>query len=242
MLGQGGGGGMSPRPMRPMGGRSGGMGGDRRDPRLAILRMLIDHGIKSYATGGIAYEPQLAVVGDSGPEAMVPLGDRFGGAGSHWQNLINKVRQRGMSATGGAAGTTRGLLAGNKAALGPGYLRERARAGALQTADSMRRRNFNVSRLSGLDPQQQRQAMIDSDISANEGLSGALNAADLQDAGGFQDWLRRVLGQERGYQFQSEESQRQRDWEESQQPSFLGEALGSVVGAGSQWLAPRPRK
>lgn len=217
----------------------GGQGG--MDPRMVdILHALLqsqpagsrgrrinDMGaIPGYAQGGYVDEPTVAMLGEQGPEAVVPVG------GGGWFTQV-KPRLKEMAAQaqgGGAAGTIKGLLAGGAQTFTPDYLRTALRRKALGTSDAMRRRNAVLSRLSGLDPMQQRQAMIDADIEASGGLAGALNAADLQGLSGYQDFIRQLLGGERGYQFQREEAERQRQWEEEMQGGGFWDMLGNVGG------------
>jgi len=128
----------------------------------------------------------------------------------------------------------RGLLSNSGGAFTPNYLRDLMRKSAFQRSKNMRRRGDVLSRLAGLDPMQQRQAMIDLDREASSGLSGALNEADIQGGQGWQQFMMGLLRSERGDEQQRARDREQREWEESQGGGiggFLGGALGTGLGA-----------
>jgi hypothetical protein len=58
-------------------------------------------GIPSYASGGIAYQPQLAMVGERGPEAIIPLGQ---------QGLMNQMQGGMQQAPPGLINQLRGAM------------------------------------------------------------------------------------------------------------------------------------
>jgi hypothetical protein len=189
-------------------------------------------GIPRFAEGGIVDQPTLGVIGDAGPEAVVPLTGSPSSKGFLPSMQYFAKRALGGGGDQGASGTIQGLLSGGKATFGPDYLRNALRRNAIQTGSSMQRRGDILARLAGLDPMQQRQAMIEGDRAASSGVAGALNAADLQGLSGYQDFIRQLLTGERGYQFQADQARAQREWERQQQQGGLGGMFGSLVGAG----------
>lgn len=220
----------------------GGMGGPRMgmrqpmggmDARTRMLRMLLSRGIQSYAQGGVVDEPTLAMIGDDGPEAVVPLSNTSSNpnviSGQDYYNSPNQRRLRESP-----EGIIKSLLS-NRSALGPDYLRGKVRRGALQSAQGGRRRSDVLSRLYGLDPMQQRQAAVDAEIGASSDVSGALNRADLAGAGGYQDFLRRLLTGERGFQqeltLQERREAEARAAEDRNRQDFWGQLIGQGAGA-----------
>jgi len=188
----------------------------------SILRLLISRKIPRFQFGGIARRPTLAMIGEGGPEAVLPLGnqgDQFEGS------AFGKLRRRGRRRNDRVAPG----LGGEDDPLGPQYISRFLRRRAQRTADARRRRAGTLSSLSGLDRMGQRQAMIDADISAGSDLAGLLGEADIAGAQGFVDYRRQLDRDER-------EAQRRREEEERRSGSFggfLGEAAGSLIpGAG----------
>lgn len=107
--------------------------------------------------------------------------------------------------------------------MGSPLLREQLRRGVFRTAGNRRRRGEILARLAGLDPNQQRQAMLDVNRDYGREVSGALNEADLRDLQGRQEFFRNLQMQTLPYQYQ-----------ERNRPgfgSFLGQLAGLGVGA-----------
>jgi len=183
-----------------------------------ILAVLTRHSRKMQY-GGIVRRPTFAMLGENGPEAVVPMAR---GAFS------TQRRAGGGVAAPTPGGTISGLLAGGQQALSdPRYLSRLTSRRSQRTADALRRRTNVLGRLSGLDPMQQRTAMVDADIAANQGLGEAINASELQGASGYQDFLRQLLMSER----QAELEKQRRDEERGGIGGFLGQVAG--VGLGS---------
>lgn len=257
--------GTAPRSFRPgaptMGGVSRGTSAPpfHADPRLlTLLHHLVAGGhIPSFAYGGVAYTPQLAVVGDNGPEAMVPLGERpqnpeaasylmqhFHGGGTDIGKLggyANEfaANQKYNTEFGGARGRINDLLSGGtggNAAFGPNYLRDATRRAALQRYSNQRRSSSVLGDLYGLDPMAARGASVNADIGASSDLSNALNNADLAGLSGYQELLQRLLSGERGYQAQDLADMRAAEREKANRPSFLGGLIGQGIGVASKFL------
>lgn len=133
----------------------------------------------------------------------------------------------------------RGTLASGGAAFGPDYLRNILRQRILSTGRNQRRRGDILSRLAGLSPMEQRQAMLEMDQQASGETAGALNQADLQGAQGYQDWLQRLLSGERQGEMGTLNQQADQRFQRSMRPSFGGQLLGSAVGIGTSLLGGR---
>jgi hypothetical protein len=137
-------------------------------------------------------------------------------------NLQDVIRQ--LLAEGGRAGV-----------FSPNYLTERMRGSALRNADAARSRTQTLASLQGLDPMQYRGAMLNADIAANQGMVGALNEAEMQDATRYSDLINRLLSGER-YGVEAPEWRSNQDYgrQLAQQDGiggFLGGALGTGIGA-----------
>lgn len=217
--------------------RSGEMGGMRRprrgmpmrDPRQtdpssgvddnemeSILRLLVSRRVPRFQYGGVVRRPTLGMLGESGPEAVVPLGQK------QWRRPRTGAAMA-PGATAGAAGDD---------PLGPEYISRFLRRRAQRTADARRRRAGTLSGLAGFDRMGQRQAMIDADISAGSDLSNELGEADLAGASGFVNYRRQLDRDEREAQRRRQEIEDQRRYEESQRGGiggFLGEVAGGLI-------------
>ena len=126
----------------------------------------------------------------------------------------------------------RSLIASGQGAgvFSPTFLRDMLRRQAIAGAGARGRRSVLLSRLAGADPYQSRQAMIDTDIESSGQLADALNNAELQGFGGYQEFIRSLLGGERGgeqaRQLAKMQAKAQR---EAQRGNFLG-GLGGILG------------
>lgn len=137
-------------------------------------------------------------------------------------------------------GGIRSLLAGGGKAFGPDYLRNLLRQRALMTAHNQRRRGDILSRLSGLDPMAQRQAMMDFERQSGSDLSRSLGEADLAGGQNWQQFLMDLLRGERGGEMQTLNQQAQNRFDASQRPNFLGQLVGAGTGIASSFVG-RPR-
>jgi hypothetical protein len=199
------------------------------DPRLqSILATLIGGGqLPRFARGGVVNEPTVGILGEDGPEAVVPLKLPYSGNKEelypyYWGSPEGQSKR--MLAAGTSAGAFR-----------PDFLRRQMRRGALRTAQGGRRRADVLGRLAGLDPMQQRQGMVESEIESSGGVAEALNRADLQGLSGYQDFIRQLLGGERGYQQELTMQQRReraaREAEERQRGDVFGQLFGTAAGS-----------
>lgn len=123
---------------------------------------------------------------------------------------------------------------GKAGALGPDYLRRALRARALQARAGQQRRSQILAHVLGLDPNQQRVAMVNADIQGGHDLTNSLNEADLAGLSSYQNMIRSFIDQ--GYS--SEDAQRAARWAKQQQDSqhggwgqFLGQAAGAAAAA-----------
>jgi hypothetical protein len=206
---------MSAMPLRdPRQDPSGGVDDDELE---SILRLLVSRRIPRFQVGGIVRRPTLGMLGEDGPEAVVPLNQK------RWQ----RPRSPGAAMAPGA-----GAGMAEDDPLGPQYISRFLRRRAQRTADARRRRSGVLSGLAGLDRMGQRQAMVDADISAGSDLSNLLGEADLAGAQGFVGYRRQLDRDEREAQRRRQEIEDQRRYEESQRGGFggfLGEVAGSLI-------------
>lgn len=155
--------------------------------------------------------------------------------------LAGLINQRTGGQLGGTsyANMIRALLGQGQAAgaFGPDFLRKFLRRRALQTSLNQRRAAGVSGQLFGLDPMQQRAALVNADIGAQGGLANSLNEADLQGAGNYQQLLQSLLGSERGHEFQAIEAKKERDANKGSFGGFLGQIAGSVIPG----LIPTPK-
>jgi hypothetical protein len=228
------------------------------DPRMlrVLMQLMGDEEIPAMAGGGYAEDPTLALIGEAGPEAVVPMGGGFAGA----RRAAMARRRPGMPAAGAGRtdprhfldpSTYEAILGGRGddvagGAYGPGYLRNKLRRSALQNAYGGRNRAGILARLSGMSAHGQRRGLLDAEIEGSRGVSQALNEADLQGASGYQDYIRNLLSGEResygGLLMQdraNEEAARQR--RADSRNAALG-AAGQLAGAGVGYLSGRGRK
>jgi len=158
---------------------------------------------------------------------------RFGGFGKQFGNIVQK------GAEGGAYGRdVRGMIGKGQAAFGPDYLRNFLRKRAMMNSEASRRRAFNLSRLAGLDPFQQRQALLDENQGASRDLVSGLNEADMAGASGYQDWIRKLFMGERGNEQQQAQLRLQGQIQAQNQPNFLGELAGIAGGKALDYFIP----
>lgn len=225
------------------------------DPRWldilhALLQSMPPGAIPSFANGGTVYEPTLAVVGDNGPEAMVPLGgqggspwdrqlgstaglDRFGAGGRMAGRAMPELNTKLNTINGGTKAQIGNLLSGGtggNAAFSPSYLRDATRRSILTNASSQNRNAGIGASLFGLDPMQKRAALAESGRNASAGVSGALNNADLAGLSGHQDFIQRLLSGERGYQQNDIESIRAAEEAKKARGNPFAKAAGYVGG------------
>lgn len=142
------------------------------------------------------------------------------------------------------AGRTSGILgAGFRAGmfnpLGSDQLRAALRRRALRTARNRRRSGEVLGRLAGLGSQAQRQAFVDVDRAATGQRADFLNQAAENQLLGSQDFLRRLLSQERGFEFEAQQRELDRKMREEEARKGVLGGLGSIAGAGlGSFLGP----
>lgn len=151
-------------------------------------------------------------------------GDLFGG--------LNRQLGGSLTAPGSIYGNQQLLgeagQAGFFSPFGSPRLRALARRRALFLSNLQRQRAGGYGQLVGLDPMAQRQALTQADIAGNEGLVGALNAADQQQAAANQDFFRNLYMNQLGYNQQMALAKQQ---QKAQQQAAMGSALGQLGGA-----------
>lgn len=112
------------------------------------------------------------------------------------------------------------------------YIRNLLRKSAFQRGKNQRRRGEVLARLAGLDPMQQRQAMVDTDRQASSDLTQGLNEADIQGGMSQRDMLLKLLLGERGIQDTGVRDRFAAGEARAQQGGGFGDFLGSALGAG----------
>jgi hypothetical protein len=120
---------------------------------------------------------------------------------------------------------------------GSPLLRAALQRRAARSASNMRRRGVVASKLYGLDPFQQQQSIVDTNREASGWQADFLNQAELGQYQSSQDWMRGLLGSERGYDVQAQIAKMQMD---AQKKAALMQALGQIGGAGAGALAGKP--
>lgn len=142
-----------------------------------------------------------------------------------------------------------GSIAGNNAMLqeaqqaglfspfGSPRLQALARRRALFLSGIQRQRAGGYGQLVGLDPMAQRQALTQADIAGNQGLVGALNAADQQQAAANQQFFRNLYMNQLGYNQQLALAKQQ---QKAQRSAGLGSMLGQLGGAALGFLGGGP--
>ncbi len=123
---------------------------------------------------------------------------------------------------------------GQAGALQPDYLRNMMRKRAMANAAAQRNRGRLAGTLAGFRPDEQREAILSSEISAGSDLTNALNASELSGGQDYMDRIWSLLSGERGGEsslFNQRDLMRLQDelagsgWEQ-----FLGQAAGSALG------------
>lgn len=136
----------------------------------------------------------------------------------------------GLSDFADVMGYSRNLInqGGQQGAFGPSYLRNLLRKSAFRRAGNRRSRGSVLAGLQGLDPMQRRFQALEDERSASGQLAGALNEADVQGGSDYQNYLRQLLGNERGGEMQLFG---QREADARANKGGLGGFLGQVAGA-----------
>lgn len=160
--------------------------------------------------------PAAAVPG--GPAAEGDSQGYLGDIGAHFPGLQDLARY--LIGQGGKEGV-----------FSPHYMRNAIRRRALTNAESQRNRTDVLSRILGLDPNQRATALTDADIAANQGVSGALNEADMADLQQYMGLIQSLFGSERGGEANLFQQREQNRFAKSQQPSFLHQLAGGLVGS-----------
>ena len=118
-------------------------------------------------------------------------------------------------------------------------LRDLMRRRILSGGDARRRRAALMAQLAGLDPSQQRSALLDADIEASGQTAGELSDADLQLAMRDQDYARQLLGRSVDYDLgiarMGQEEQRDARFQQRENQGggfggFIGQAAGALTG------------
>ena len=125
--------------------------------------------------------------------------------------------------------------------LGSPQLARLRRRFAVRGARNRRRRVAGASQLFGLDPNASRQALFDVERESGGDISDYLNNAQFQEQQGNQNYFRDLFGQERGFEFQSREAQRERDAAERAARSQMIGDIGTSVGGLATSFIPIPK-
>jgi hypothetical protein len=180
-------------------------------------------GIPAFANGGIVTRPTLGLLGEAGPEAVVPLGGRgmqpFGASPgmnpndpSNWlgggANGTSGVGQGGIGRMslaqvfGGANGIQTSLLARHNQGLGLGpwgadpRITEMLRAQAIQDAHAQSRSaRLGLMGRSDVDPSTYGFQALMSDLQGQGQVANAVNQSTLQQQMSQQEFIRRLLSQ-----------------------------------------------
>jgi hypothetical protein len=150
-----------------------------------------------------------------------------GGIGNPVPGILRQAREQGLFDPMGSQSIMR-------------LLQQRA----IATASNRRRRGEVLGNLVGLDPYQQRVAMLDTERAAGGELSDFLGNARLQQLLGGQEWARGLLGSERGFQQNMALARLQAQIAQQMQGGGAGAILGQILGTGGgaalgKWLGPR---
>lgn len=111
--------------------------------------------------------------------------------------------------------------------LGSPRLRALRRRQYAANANAMRGRTSSYGRLLGLDPMAQRQALVDSDIGANQSLAGGLNQAEFDESNENRGFFRDLYRGELDFQRQRE---LQRQAERAAARGGMGQVVGGLAG------------
>lgn len=166
-------------------------------------------------------QPRLPTLGGYQGQSVPGLGSRLGG-GSSYGNRIKDLLGSGF----------------DQGVFSPTYLRNMLRQHAISNYGGGQRRQQVMAQLLGLDPSSARALLQQGEISGTHDLTGALNDAELQGYGGYQQYLQQLLGGERGFEQQKQiaamQAKAQRD---AQHQGFLG-GLGGIIGGFLPGLGP----
>ena len=171
-------------------------------------------GVPHFAMGGVVTKPTLAMVGENGPEAITPL-----------SGVASQPRQR----IGAGQADNQGLL--NPA--GDPRIVALLRRSALANYDANQRSSSVLSRLYGLDPMQQRGAIVNSEIAGRAGLSDTLNRNELTSRMGQRDFLQRLYMQE---QEQANQRRIAKEAADAQSSAGWGSLAGGVLGTAAHFI------
>lgn len=108
-------------------------------------------------------------------------------------------------------------------------IRARARRRAFGFGRDRRTRAATLSRLAGLDPMQQRQAILESDMEGASQLGEQLHDVDQRQEEGAQDFFRGLYGGERQFQQQRQIARDQA--REARRGGGAGAMIGQIAGA-----------
>jgi len=183
-------------------------------------------GVPHFAMGGVVTQPTLAMVGENGPEAITPLHGGFGGGPFGAAQSLTQRAGAPATAPGAPA-----AAAGANPLLQPGgdpRIMALLRRHALANYDANQRSSSVLSRLYGLDPMQQRGAIVNSEIGGRQGLADSLNTAALGQATGQENFLQRLYMQQ-----QEQENQRRiaKEQAKAQSSGGWGSLAGGLAGS-----------
>jgi hypothetical protein len=100
------------------------------------------------------------------------------------------------------------------------------------------RRNQILQMLLGSSPIEARQALNEGERQGSSQLADLLGGAQLGEATSAQDFMRSLLGSERGYEFQAQQAQQARKEAERQRRAAAMGGLGRLAGAGATAFIP----
>lgn len=135
----------------------------------------------------------------------------------------------GLSGVGSYSDQVNGLISQGNAqgVFGPNFLRNLVRQAALRNADARRNHMAILGHVLGLDPGQFAAGMTEADTAASGDTANALNSAELQGAGGYQDFIRQLMN----YQLQSQDRAHAQAVQNDQgTKGMFGQLIGSLLG------------
>lgn len=217
---------MGPSPNGMMGMGMGGVRPEMVAMMAQMFRQAMGQGMPHFAQGGIVTQPTVGLLGEAGPEAVVPLGPGSNLYGQALQGL----KQQGVPQAGAGSARARayGFLNsyGNVAGPDPGItamLRQQAIQDAQAQARSAR---LGLMGQTTVDPSTYGYQSLMSDLQGQKQVADSVNQAQLQQSLAFQQFIRSLL-----------EQQNQSEWSAymnaQNQPGVFGSlpGVGSVVGA-----------
>jgi hypothetical protein len=118
--------------------------------------------------------------------------------------------------------------AGHFSAMGSPRLRALRRRRAMQLNAARRQAQGGAGQLYGLDPMQQKAALIRGDVAGNAALTSGLMGADFEEEQGQRQFLQGLYGQQLSYE---QQRQLQKQQEKAAASGGIGQAVGAIGGA-----------